>query len=73
MTHRIALIHAVRVAIQPVEEAFARHWPDAERMNVLDDSLSRDRNRDGTLTPAMHRRFLVLADYAVSTGAHGIL
>jgi tripartite-type tricarboxylate transporter receptor subunit TctC len=24
---RIALIHAVRVAMQPVEDAFARHWP----------------------------------------------
>jgi hypothetical protein len=41
MTHRIALIHAVRVAIAPVEEAFARHWPAAARMNLLDDSRSR--------------------------------
>src|SRR5262245_20292759 len=73
MTHRIALIHAVRVAIQPVENAFARHWPDAERMNLLDDSLSRDRSRDRTLTPTMFRRFAALADYAVSTGVHGIL
>jgi hypothetical protein len=73
MTHRIALIHAVRVAIQPVEDAFARHWPGAERMNVLDDTLSRDRSRDGALTPAMHRRFAMLAEYAVSTGANGIL
>jgi len=32
MTHRIALIHAVRVAIPPVEEAFARPWPAAARM-----------------------------------------
>jgi len=73
MPHRIALVHAVRVAIAPVEEAFARHWPDAERMNLLDDSLSRDRSRDGALTPAMVRRFVTLADYAVATGAHGIL
>jgi len=73
MTHRIALIHAVRVAIQPVENAFARHWPDAERMNLLDDSLSRDRSRDRTLTPTMFRRFAALADYAVSTGVHGVL
>jgi Asp/Glu/hydantoin racemase len=73
MAHRIALVHAVRVAIQPVEEAFARHWPDAARMNLLDDSLSRDRSRDGKLTPAMFQRFATLTDYAFSTGADGIL
>src|SRR5262245_59393876 len=73
MVHRIALIHAVRVAIPPVEEAFARHWPEATRMNLLDDSLSRDRTRDGELTAAMVRRFVALADYALATGASGIL
>jgi Asp/Glu/hydantoin racemase len=73
MTHRIALVHAVRVAIQPVEEAFARHWPEAMRMNLLDDSLSRDRSRDGQLTPAMFRRFRALTDYALAAGADGIL
>ena len=35
VTARIALIHAVRVAIQPVEEAFARHWPEAAVAAVL--------------------------------------
>jgi Asp/Glu/hydantoin racemase len=73
MAHRVALIHAVRVAIRPVEDAFARHWPDAARMNLLDDSLSRDRSRDGELAPAMYRRFAALTDYAVSTGADGVL
>jgi len=73
VTARIALIHAVRVAIQPVEEAFARHWPEAARMNILDDSLSRDRARDRELTPAMVRRLAALADYALATGADGIL
>jgi len=29
------MIHAVRVAIQPVEEAFARHWPEAAVAAVL--------------------------------------
>ena len=44
---RIALIHAVPVAILPVEDAFQRHWPQAERINLLDDALSVDRNRAG--------------------------
>ncbi len=70
---RIALIHAVKVAIAPVEEAFARLWPQATRMNLLDDSLSVDRARDGTLTAAMVARFETLARYAAGTGADGIL
>jgi Asp/Glu/hydantoin racemase len=73
VAHRVALIHAVRVAIAPVEDAFARHWGDAQRMNLLDDSLSRDRSAEGALTPAMYRRFVALTEYALSAGARGIL
>ena len=42
-------------------------------MNLLDDSLSVDRARDGTLTDDMTLRFVDLALYAVSTGCVGIL
>lgn len=69
---RIALIHAVALAMRPVEEAFARHWPDAHLMHLLDDSLSRDRARDGVLTPAMTDRLTTLARYAVMTGADAV-
>ena len=70
---RIALIHAVRVAMQPVEDAFRRHWPDAERVSLLDDSLSVDRDRAGSLTPQLSRRIAALAQYALDGGAAGIL
>lgn len=70
---RIALIHAVTVAMAPVHEAFARLWPAAECIDILDTSLSPDRERNGELTPAMTRRIAALADYAASTGAAGIL
>ncbi len=70
---RICLIHAVRVAIDPVAEAFQRLWPAAALMNLLDDALSIDRQRDGVLTPAMTKRFEALGDYAVTTGVDGIL
>ncbi len=70
---RIALIHAVRVAIQPVEEAFVKFWPEAERINLLDDSLSPDRERDAGLTESMFRRINALADYAFEAGAGGVL
>lgn len=73
MKPRICLIHAVRVAIDPVAGAFARLWPEAELMNLLDDSLSLDRQRDGVLTPKMTWRFQTIAQYAVDVGVHGIL
>jgi hypothetical protein len=70
---RIALIHAMAPSIPPIEAAFRRLWPEAALMNLLDDSLAPDLARDGSLTPAMTERFLALAQYARSTGAHGIL
>lgn len=70
---RIALIHATALAVEPIAAAFDQHWPQAQRMNLLDDSLSVDRARDGTLTPAMVSRFLTLARYAAGTGCQGIL
>jgi Asp/Glu/hydantoin racemase len=70
---RIALIHAVTVAMAPVHEAFRQLWPEAECVDILDTSLSRDRERDGRLTEAMVERFLLLAKYAEDNGAAGIL
>jgi Asp/Glu/hydantoin racemase len=70
---RIALIHAVSVAMAPVHDAFRQLWPSAECVDILDTSLSRDRERDGELTAAMIHRFLLLAKYAEDNGAAGIL
>ena len=70
---RIALIHALKHSIVPIEASFARLWPDARLMNVLDDSLSADLARDGHLTDAMTERFLELGHYVTSTGADAIL
>ena len=70
---RIALIHAVTVAMAPVHEAFARLWPEAECTDLLDTALAPDRERDGVLTPAMTSRITTLAEYAAGTGAAGIL
>src|SRR5437763_14715569 len=70
---RIALIHALKHSIAPIEAAFATPWPKARLMNLLDDSLSADLARDGALTGAMTERFLALGNYAVATGADAIL
>jgi hypothetical protein len=70
---RIALIHATALAVEPIRAAFERHWPQARRMNLLDDSLSVDRAESGRLTDAMVQRFADLATYAQGTGCNGIL
>jgi hypothetical protein len=70
---RIALIHALRHSIQPIEQSFARLWPEARLANLLDDSLSTDLAQAGELTPAMTERFLTLARYAKACGADAIL
>jgi hypothetical protein len=73
MMPRIALIHAVTVAMAPVHDAFRELWPEAECVDILDTSLSRDREREGRLTDKMIGRFRLLAKYAEDNGAAGIL
>jgi aspartate/glutamate racemase len=71
---RIALIHALAHSVAPINEELARSWPQAQRMNLLDDSLSADLARTGHgLDAAMHQRFEALAAYAESTCAQAIL
>src|ERR1700730_5057936 len=70
---RIALIHALKHSIVPIEASFAKLWPDARLMSLLDDSLSADLARDGRLTDAMTDRFLRIGRYVASTGADAIL
>jgi Asp/Glu/hydantoin racemase len=73
MKKRIALIHAVQVAMPPVEAAFRELWPEAERVNLLDDSLSVDRGSSPDLSPAMFDRIARLGAYGRDLGADGIL
>jgi hypothetical protein len=70
---RIALVHALKHSIAPIEASFGRLWPEAHLMNLLDDSLSADLARDGRLTDAMTGRFLSLGRYAAATCADAIL
>jgi hypothetical protein len=73
MTVRIALIHALAHSPAPINAALARAWPEAVRMNLLDDSLAADLARAGALDERMTQRFITLADYALGTGANAIL
>ncbi|MCZ4088596.1 aspartate/glutamate racemase family protein [Sinorhizobium psoraleae] len=70
---RIALIHATPIAIDPIRIAFDAAWPGAERVNILEDSLSPDRARDGAVTDEMADRILALARYARMIGSDAAL
>jgi Asp/Glu/hydantoin racemase len=74
MTKQIALIHATREAIAPVETAFRDLWSDAEHWTLLDESLTMDlAAAGGKLTPALTERFLDLTAYAKARRPDGIL
>jgi hypothetical protein len=70
---RLGLIHATPLAVAPIAASFERLWPQAQLQNMLDDSLSVDRARDGRLTERMTQRFIDLSHYAMSCGCDAIL
>lgn len=71
---RVALIHALADSVGPINRAFDRLWPEAQRMNLLDDSLSADLARNnGVADAAMFERFETLCGYAQGCGAQAIL
>jgi len=65
MRPRIALVHAVREAIEPIEAALGKLWPEAEPMHLLDDRLSVDRAMETGLSPDMYRRISELGTYTL--------
>jgi len=73
MPKRIALIHATPVAMPPVVEAFRHGWTEVDTFNVLDDALSTDLARAGTLNAALKQRIAALAAYATGIGIDAIL
>ncbi len=74
MSHKIALIHATRVAIDPVRDAMQKGWPECRLVNLLDDSLSADRAaQQGELSESLTERIVDIAGYATKLEADGIL
>jgi Asp/Glu/hydantoin racemase len=70
---RIALIHATPIAMEPIRDALASRWPQAEAVNILEDSLSPDRAKVDTVGPELTDRIVALARYAQSIGSDAIL
>ena len=70
---RIVLIHATTVSIVPIGAAFEALWPEAETINLLDDSLSIDLNSGKVDYRKIEERILGLGKHGEQVGAAGIL
>ena len=70
---RIGLVHAVQLAMAPVQAAFRECWPEANLMNVLDDSLPGDLEAAGCIKPEMTARFESLIRYCMGQRADAVL
>jgi aspartate/glutamate racemase len=70
---RIALIHATPIAMDPIHRALASAWPEAEPVNILEDSLSQDRTQWPEETAELTERIVKLAQYAESIGSQAVL
>lgn len=70
---RITLVHATPIAMEPIRLAFAASWPEADVVNLLEDSLSPDRARQGDITDALTARIAALTRYASQIGSDAVL
>ncbi len=73
MPKRVFLVHPTPLAMAPIDEAFKTLWPQAQTINVLDESLYTDIPQDGTLAPAIYDRVTSLLRHCELSGADGIL
>jgi hypothetical protein len=70
---RIALIHATPVAMEPIQDAFTALWPEADLINILEDSLTADRSRSAEIPDDLVKRIIALTHYGMSTGSDAVL
>ncbi len=70
---RIALIHATRLAIDPIVSACQSNWPEVEHISILDESLAIDRRKEEHLTEELSNRIITLSRHAESLGSDGVL
>lgn len=70
---RIALVHATTIAMDPIRQAFERAWPEANTVNILEDSLSPDRAKQADITDDLTNRIVALTKYARMIGSDAVL
>ena len=73
MSECIALIHNSQVIIEQVGDAFKRIYPEAETINIMDESLLRDIKLKGGIDHFGFRRICRYALCAEDLGANAVL
>ena len=73
MPKRVFLVHPTPLSLPPVDEAFKTLWPQAQALNLLDESLYADVGANGELTPALYTRVANLFRHCEASGADGIV
>src|SRR5262245_29280256 len=73
MPKRIFLIHPTPLAMPALDEAFKTLWPQAQTLNLLDESLYADLPADGTLARTIYQRVAALLGHCETSGADGIV
>lgn len=70
---RIGLVHAYALSMPPILSSFAALWPEAQTVNLLDESLYLDVDPGGVLSAEIDRRVATLLRHACETGADGLI
>jgi Asp/Glu/hydantoin racemase len=73
MSKRIFLVHPYLPTMAPIDAAFRNGWPQAQIVNLLDESLYADVPADGSLAPALFARVARLLHHCEQSGADGII
>src|SRR5262245_62674883 len=73
MPKRIFLLHPTPLSMPPIDAAFKTLWPEAETLNLLDESLYADIPPDGTLAPAIYDRVATLLRHCEDSRGDGIV
>jgi len=73
MPKRIFLVHAYLPSMAPIDRAFKAAWPQAQTLNLVDESLYADVPADGALSPALHQRVESLLRHCELSGADGVV
>lgn len=69
MKKKIAVIHTSFVSVNELKALFAEIIPEAEVMNIVDDSLLDEVKKNGSITPGIVSRICTYARHAQELGA----
>ncbi|WP_201983901.1 aspartate/glutamate racemase family protein [Hymenobacter rubidus] len=72
-TKTLALVHTSATLVPMFQQLCAEHLPGVQTFNIVDDSLVRTINREGSLTPAVARRVVNYVTSAEEGGADYVL